>query len=159
MNKFEGQLVLNSNNRVAILAARFNQFVVNSLLEGAIDTLKRHGLPEENMDVIYVPGAYELPLAAKHAAMRQYYSGIVALGVVIRGGTPHFEYVSSSCIQGLSRVGLDHGLPIGLGVLTVDTIDQAIERAGTKAGNKGEEAAMATIEMINLGQVFSSNYM
>lgn len=150
MKTFEGHLQLNANHRVAILVARFNHFVVNSLLEGAIDSLNRHGLPKDNIDVIYAPGAYELPLAAKEAAMQQRYDGIVALGVVIRGGTAHFEYVAGSCIQGLSKVGLDHALPIGLGVLTVESIEQAIERSGTKAGNKGEEAALAMIEMVNL---------
>ncbi len=145
----EGQLTI-SNSRVALLVARFNSFVVESLLEGAIDTLKRHGAKDRDLTIIRVPGAYEMPIAAQRLAASKKYDAIVALGAVIRGGTPHFEYVAGECTKGLSTVSLQHDIPIAFGVLTVDSIEQAIERAGTKAGNKGGEAAMSMIEMINL---------
>ncbi len=145
----EGQLTI-SNSRVALLVARFNGFVVESLLEGAIDTLKRHGAKDRDLTIIRVPGAYEMPIAAQRLAASKKYDAIVALGAVIRGGTPHFEYVAGECTRGLSTVSLQHDIPIAFGVLTVDSIEQAIERAGTKAGNKGGEAAMSIIEMINL---------
>ncbi len=147
--QIEGELVLQNAN-IALVVARFNSFVVDHLLEGAIDTLKRHGLAEQFMHVIKVPGAYEMPLAVKKLAASKQYDGIIALGAVIRGGTPHFEYVAGECTKGLSQVMLQYEVPIAFGVLTVDTIEQAIERAGTKAGNKGGEAALSTIEMINL---------
>lgn len=153
MNKIEAPLTLSSDNKVAVVVSRFNHFLVESLLNGTVDTLVRHGLPKENIDVVYVPGAYELPLAAKQLAERQSYDGIVALGLVIRGATAHFEYVAGNAINGLAKVSLDCNTPIGLGVLTTESIEQAIERCGTKAGNKGEEAALATIEMMNLGKV------
>ncbi|MEE9342383.1 MAG: 6,7-dimethyl-8-ribityllumazine synthase [Gammaproteobacteria bacterium] len=149
MKVIEGQLTI-SNSRVALLVARFNSFVVESLLEGAIDTLKRHGAKDRDLTIIRVPGAYEMPIAAQRLAASKKYDAIVALGAVIRGGTPHFEYVAGECTKGLSTVSLQHDIPIAFGVLTVDSIEQAIERAGTKAGNKGGEAAMSMIEMINL---------
>jgi 6,7-dimethyl-8-ribityllumazine synthase len=145
----EGELVLR-DARIALLVSRFNSFVVESLLEGAIDTLKRHGADEHDLQIVRVPGAYEMPIAAQRLAASKRFEAIIALGAVIRGGTPHFEYVAGECTKGLSQVSLAHDIPIAFGVLTVDTIEQAIERAGTKAGNKGAEAAMSTIEMINL---------
>ena len=145
----EGDLVVR-DARIALLVSRFNSFVVESLLAGAVDTLKRHGADERDLQIIRVPGAYEMPIAAQHLAASKRFDAIIALGAVIRGGTPHFEYVAGECTRGLSAVSLNHDIPIAFGVLTVDTIEQAIERAGTKAGNKGAEAAMSAIEMINL---------
>jgi 6,7-dimethyl-8-ribityllumazine synthase len=138
------------DGRLAILCGRFNHFIVESLKNGALDALKRHGVREADIDLIWVPGSFEMPLAASRLAASGRYVGIVALGAVIRGGTPHFEYVAGECTKGLASVSTQYGLPIGFGVLTVDTIEQAIERAGTKAGNKGAEAAMVVLEMINL---------
>ena len=145
----EGELVLR-DARIALLVSRFNSFVVESLLEGALDTLRRHGADERDLQVVRVPGAYEMPIAAQRLAASKRFEAIIALGAVIRGGTPHFEYVAGECTKGLSQVSLQHDIPIAFGVLTVDTIEQAIERAGTKAGNKGAEAALSAIEMINL---------
>jgi len=149
----EGDLVVR-DARIALLVSRFNSFVVESLLAGAVDTLKRHGADERDLQIIRVPGAYEMPIAAQRLAASKRFDAIIALGAalgaVIRGGTPHFEYVAGECTRGLSAVSLNHDIPIAFGVLTVDTIEQAIERAGTKAGNKGAEAAMSAIEMINL---------
>ncbi len=136
--------------RIGIVAARFNEFIVASLLEGAIDTLLRHGVVSKDIEVIRVPGAFELPLAAQAMVQRGGFDALVALGVIIRGATPHFDYVAGECSKGLGSISLQHGLPIGFGVLTVDTIEQAIERAGTKAGNKGVDAALAAIEMVNV---------
>jgi len=149
IQEIEGQLTLRGA-RIALLVSRFNSFVVESLLSGAIDTLKRHGAEEHDLTVIRVPGAYEMPIAAKRLAAAQRYEAIIALGAVIRGGTPHFEYVAGECTRGLSSVSMQYDIPIAFGVLTVDSIEQAIERAGTKAGNKGAEAAMSAIEMVNL---------
>jgi len=149
IQEIEGQLTVRGA-RIALLVSRFNSFVVESLLSGAVDTLKRHGAEEHDLTVIRVPGAYEMPIAAKRLAAVQRYEAIIALGAVIRGGTPHFEYVAGECTKGLSSVSLQYDIPIAFGVLTVDSIEQAIERAGTKAGNKGAEAAMSTIEMVNL---------
>jgi len=145
----EGNLTVR-NARFALLVARFNSFVVEHLLEGAIDTLKRHGAEDGDLHIIRVPGAYEMPVAAKRLAASKQYDGIIALGAVIRGGTPHFDYVAGECTKGLSVVSLEYDIPVAFGVLTVDTIEQAIERSGTKAGNKGAEAAMSTIEMVNV---------
>ena len=145
----EGQLTI-SNTRIALLVARFNSFIVESLLSGAIDTLKRHGAEDRDLEIIRVPGAFEMPIVAQRLAMTKKYDAIVALGAVIRGGTPHFEYVAGECTKGLSSVSLNHDIPVAFGVLTVDSIEQAIERAGTKAGNKGGEAAMSVIEMVSL---------
>ena len=149
IQEIEGQLTIRSA-RIALLVSRFNSFVVESLLSGAVDTLKRHGAEDRDLHIIRVPGAYEMPIAAQRLAAAQRYEAIIALGAVIRGGTPHFEYVAGECTKGLSAVSLQHDIPIAFGVLTVDSIEQAIERAGTKAGNKGAEAAMSTIEMVNL---------
>jgi len=145
----EGHLTIRGA-RIALLVSRFNSFVVDSLVSGAIDTLRRHGAEDRDLHIVRVPGAYEMPIAAKRLAASQRYEVIIALGAVIRGGTPHFEYVAGECTKGLSQVSLQHDIPIAFGVLTVDSIEQAIERAGTKAGNKGAEAAMSAIEMVNL---------
>jgi 6,7-dimethyl-8-ribityllumazine synthase len=138
------------NARFCLVVARFNSFVVESLVEGAIDALRRHGADENDITIVRVPGAFEMPLALEKIAARGEYDAIVALGAVIRGGTPHFDYVAGECTKGLAQTMLKHGIPIAFGVLTVDTIEQAIERAGTKAGNKGAEAALSAIEMVNL---------
>ncbi len=145
----EGDLVAR-DARFAIVASRFNDFIVESLLKGAVDCLRRHGANETDIEVIRVPGAYEMPLAVDKVASQRRCDGIVALGAVIRGATPHFDYVAGECTSGIAAVSRQHGIPIGIGVLTTDTIEQAIERAGSKAGNKGEEAALAVIEMVNL---------
>lgn len=136
--------------RFALVVSRFNSFVVDSLQAGAIDTLRRHGASADNITVIKVPGAWELPLVAKRAAASGNYDAIIALGAVIRGGTPHFEYVAGECAKGLGQVGLNAELPVVFGVLTVDTIEQAVERAGTKAGNKGADAALTAIELLSV---------
>jgi 6,7-dimethyl-8-ribityllumazine synthase len=140
----------NCAGRYALVVARFNAFVVESLLAGAIDTLKRHGIKDEDITVIRVPGAWELPLAVKRVAATKKFDAVVALGAVIRGGTAHFEYVAGEAAKGLAAVGLNADLPVIFGVLTVDSIEQAIERSGTKAGNKGAEAAAGAIEMVSL---------
>jgi 6,7-dimethyl-8-ribityllumazine synthase len=149
INTIEGNLTLRGA-RFGLLVARFNSFVVESLLDGAIDTLKRHGAEEKDLEIVRVPGAFEIPLVAKRMAAAKKYDAIIALGAVIRGGTPHFEYVAGECTKGLATVSMEYDIPVAFGVLTVDTIEQAIERAGTKAGNKGAEAAMSAIEMVNL---------
>lgn len=149
MNTIEGQLVA-TNMKVAILVARFNGFITESLLEGALDALKRHGVGLDAVDVIRVPGAYELPLAAKGSAKSGRYDAIIALGAVVRGSTPHFDYVAGECAKGLSQIALQAEIPVAFGVLTTDTLEQAIERAGTKAGNKGAEAALTAIEMVDV---------
>jgi 6,7-dimethyl-8-ribityllumazine synthase len=136
--------------RIAIVASRFNDFIVESLIKGALRCLRQHGATDSAIEIIRVPGAYEMPLAVNKVAEAHRVDGIVALGAVIRGATPHFEYVSGECMRGIAASGRQHGVPIGMGVLTTDSIEQAIERAGTKAGNKGEEAALAVIEMVNL---------
>ena len=138
--------------RFGIAVARFNSFIVDRLLEGALEALRKHGVMERDITVVKVPGAYELPLAVKRMLDQNSYDGIIAVGAVIRGGTPHFEYVAGECVKGLSQAGLDASLPVSFGVLTVDTIEQAIERAGTKAGNKGAEAAMTAMEMVSLSR-------
>ncbi|MES9877547.1 MAG: 6,7-dimethyl-8-ribityllumazine synthase [Candidatus Sedimenticola sp. PURPLELP] len=145
----EGALTV-KKARFCLVVARFNSFVVESLLEGAIDTLKRHGANDSDITIVRVPGAFEMPLVLDKIAAKGDYDAIVALGAVIRGGTPHFDYVAGECVKGMAQVSLQHGTPIAFGVLTVDTIEQAIERAGTKAGNKGGEAALSVIEMVNI---------
>ena len=136
--------------KLAIVVGRFNSTIVDGLESGAIDTLRRHGVPEANITVVKVPGAYELPLAAKRIASRGGIDAIIALGAVIRGGTPHFDYVAGECSSGLARVMLEENLPVAFGVLTTDTIEQAVERSGTKAGNKGADSAMTALEMVSL---------
>ena len=149
MNTVEGNMV-GQGSKFALLVARFNSFVVESLVEGAVDALKRHGINESDIEIIRVPGAFEMPIAAQRIAAKKKHDAIIALGAVIRGGTPHFEYVAGECVKGLSQVSLTHDVPVAFGVLTVDSIEQAIERAGTKAGNKGAEAALSALEMVNL---------
>lgn len=145
----EGDFRANSG-QFALVVARWNSFVVDHLLEGAIDTLRRHGITDKQMTIIKVPGAFEIPLAVKKIADQKKFDAIIALGAVIRGGTPHFEYVAGECVKGLGQVSMGAGIPVAFGVLTVDTIEQAIERSGTKAGNKGAEAAGSALEMVNL---------
>ena len=135
--------------RVAIAMATFNAYIVDSLLSGALGALERCGVPPTTVTVCKVPGAFELPPLINRLAGSGDYDGIVALGTIIRGATPHFDYVAGECVRGVSAVAREHGVPVGFGILTVDTIEQAIERAGTKAGNKGEEATLAVIEMVN----------
>lgn len=147
----EGDLQPNSA-RYALVVARWNAFVVDSLEKGAIEALTRRGISRDQLTLIRVPGAYEIPLAVQKAASSGRYDAVIALGAVIRGGTPHFEFVAGECVSGMTRAMLNHEVPVAFGVLTVDTIEQAIERAGTKAGNKGEEAALSALEMVNLLQ-------
>lgn len=145
----EGQLDA-KGYRFAIIVSRFNSFISERLLEGALDALTRHGGATESLPVIKVPGAFEIPLTAQSLAASGKYDAVICLGAVIRGGTPHFEYVSAEVTKGIAQVSLDSGVPIAFGVLTTDSVEQAIERAGSKAGNKGVEAAMSAIEMVNL---------
>ncbi|HKJ07594.1 MAG TPA: 6,7-dimethyl-8-ribityllumazine synthase [Gammaproteobacteria bacterium] len=149
LTEFAGDLQVR-DARFALVVARFNSFVVDSLLSGAVDTLTRHGADPRDLHVVRVPGAFEMPLVAQRLAAAKRYDAIIALGAVIRGGTPHFEYVAGECTKGLANVMMGHDVPVAFGVLTVDTIEQAIERAGTKAGNKGVEAALSAIEMVSL---------
>lgn len=146
----EGDFSIRNDARFAIVVSRFNSFIVESLLAGALDALKRHGAKDEMIQVVRVPGAFEMPLAAQRLAASKNFDAIIALGAVIRGGTPHFDYVAGECTKGLAQVSLQYGVPVAFGVLTTDTIEQAIERAGTKAGNKGAEAALSAIEMVSL---------
>lgn len=149
MKTFEGQLVA-GNEHFCIILARFNDFIGSKLLSGAVDELKRHGVDEENIDIVRVPGAFEIPLAALKFAKTKKYSAIITLGAVIRGATAHFDYVSAEVSKGIAQVSLQTEIPVIFGVLTTDNIEQAIERAGTKAGNKGSDAAKSAIEMVNL---------
>ena len=149
LKTFEGHFNV-KGARFALVCSRFNSFIVDALEGGAIDALIRHGAKESDIHVVKAPGAYELPLAVQEVAATGRYDAIIALGAVIRGSTPHFDHVAGECVKGLSSVSLQHGIPVAFGVLTVDTIEQAIERAGTKAGNKGAEAALSSIEMVNL---------
>jgi 6,7-dimethyl-8-ribityllumazine synthase len=149
MKTLEGNFTAN-NARIAMVATRFNEFIVESLVSGARDSFIRHGFTEESLTLIRVPGAWELPMVTDRAAASGDYDGIVALGCVIRGGTPHFEYVAGECVKGLGAISQQRNVPVAFGVLTTDNIEQAIERAGTKAGNKGAEAAMSLLEMISL---------
>lgn len=146
---FEGELTI-QDARFCIVMSRFNSFIVDQLLAGAVDTLHRHGVDKSDIHLVKAPGAYELPMVVQRVAAKKHYDAIIALGAVIRGGTPHFEYVAGECVKGLSSVALKYDVPVAFGVLTVDTLEQAIERAGTKAGNKGAEAALSAMEMANL---------
>ena len=146
---YEGNL-LGEGLRFGIVISRFNDFITHKLLDGALDTLHRHGVRDEDVEVARVPGAFEIPLIAKKMAATGRYAGIICLGTVIRGATPHFEYIASEVAKGVAHVGLDTGVPVIFGVITADNLEQAIERAGTKAGNKGADAAVAAIEMANL---------
>lgn len=149
LKTIEGNFIA-TKGRYALVVGRFNSFVVESLVQGAIDTLVRHGVSEDDLTIIRAPGAFEIPLVAQKIAAQGQYDAIIALGAVIRGGTPHFEYVAGECTKGLAQVSLQFGVPVAFGVLTVDSIEQAIERSGTKAGNKGSEAALSALEMVNL---------
>ena len=148
-NIISGELQGN-DQKLGIVLGRFNSFIGDALLGGALDILQRNGVAAKDITVAHVPGAFEIPLMVKKMAASGNYDGVIALGAVIRGATPHFDYVAGECVKGLSSVQLETGVPVGFGVLTVDSIEQAIERAGTKAGNKGSEAAMTVVEMINV---------
>ena len=145
----EGELVAR-DLRFAIIAARFNEFVVDPLMRGALDALKRHGVAEKQIEIVRVPGAFDIPIVARKLALSRRYEALIALGAVIRGQTPHFDYVAGECASGLARIALESGVPIGFGVLTTENMEQAIDRAGGKAGNKGADAALAALEMANL---------
>ncbi|WP_313756195.1 6,7-dimethyl-8-ribityllumazine synthase [Tissierella sp.] len=149
MRTIEGNLVA-QGIKVGIVVGRFNEFIVSKLLGGALDGLKRHGVEDENVEIAWVPGAFEIPLVAKKMANSKKYHAVICLGAVIRGSTPHFDYVCAEVSKGIANVSLNSELPVIFGVLTTDSIEQAIERAGTKAGNKGYDAAVAAIEMANL---------
>ena len=136
--------------RFAIVGARFNEFIVDGLQQGALETLTRHGVPLSNLSIFKVPGAFELPLVERRVARQREYDAIISLGAVIRGATPHFDYVASQCASGLARISLDEDIPVIFGVLTTNTIEEAIERAGSKSGNKGSDAAMTALEMVSL---------
>jgi 6,7-dimethyl-8-ribityllumazine synthase len=146
---FEGML-LGDGLKFGIVVARFNDFITNKMLEGAMDALVRHGVNEDDIEVTLVPGAFEIPLVAQKLATTKHYDAIICLGAVIRGGTPHFEYVAGEVTKGIAQVGLNTGLPVIYGIITADTLEQAIERAGTKQGNEGSKAALTAIEMANL---------
>ena len=149
MKTIEGELQA-KGLKFAIIVSRFNDFITNKLLGGAVDALVRHGAAEQNISVIKVPGAFEIPLAAKIAAEKKTYDAVICLGTVIRGATPHFDYVAAEAAKGIAAASMDTGVPIAFGVLTTDTIEQAVERAGSKSGNKGWDAAMVAIEMAQL---------
>jgi 6,7-dimethyl-8-ribityllumazine synthase len=149
MRTFEGSLS-GTGLRIGIVVARFNDFISERLLSGALDTLRRHGVSEDDIDLAWVPGCFEIPLVAKRMAAGGRYDALICLGAVIRGSTPHFDYVAGSSASGVATVGLETGIPASFGILTTDNIDQAIERAGTKAGNKGADAAQTAIEMATL---------
>ncbi|HOL17764.1 MAG TPA: 6,7-dimethyl-8-ribityllumazine synthase [Bacillota bacterium] len=151
MKTYEGQLVAR-DYRFAIVISRFNEFISHRLLGGALDALKRHDAMEENIEVIWVPGSFEVPLMAQKAAKSGRFNAVICLGAVIRGGTPHFEYVAAEVSKGIAKVSLDTGVPVIFGIITADTLEQAIERAGTKGGNKGWDAAISAIEMADLIQ-------
>ncbi len=152
MGVLEGKLVSGKDMRVGIVAARFNEFITSKLLGGALDALRRHEVPEENVDVAWVPGAFEIPLIAAKMAQGGKYDAVICLGAVIRGSTTHYDYVCSEVSKGVAQVSLSSGIPVMFGVLTTENIEQAIERAGSKAGNKGFDCAVGAIEMVNLIQ-------
>jgi 6,7-dimethyl-8-ribityllumazine synthase len=146
---YEGSLV-GKGLKFGIVVSRFNEYITNKLLSGAQDALKRHDVAEEDVDIAWVPGAFEIPIVARKMAQSNKYNAVICLGAVVRGSTPHFEYVASEVSKGIAKVGLETGLPVTYGVVTADTLEQAIERAGTKAGNRGFDAAVDAIEMANL---------
>lgn len=152
VQQIEGQLNQSTQARFGIVVGRFNSFVVESLVSGALDTLKRHGVADSQITVVRAPGCWELPLVASRLADTGRFDAIIALGAVIRGGTPHFDYVAGECAKGLGMLSIKADLPVIFGVLTTDSIEQAIERSGTKAGNKGSDAAMTALEMVDLLQ-------
>ena len=145
----EGDLQVR-DQRFVILASRFNEFVVDALVRGALDTLRRHGASDKQVEIVRVPGAYDMPLVARRLAASRRYDAIISLGAVIRGQTPHFDYVAGECAAGLSRVAAETGIPVAFGVLTTETVEQAVDRAGGKAGNKGADAAATALELVNL---------
>lgn len=153
MKIYEGSLV-SKNQKYGIIVGRFNEFIGGKLLGGALDALKRHGVREDEIEIAWVPGAFEIPLLAKKMAKTDRYDALICLGAVIRGSTPHFDYVSAEVTKGVASVSLEREMPVIFGVLTTDSIEQAIERAGTKAGNKGYDAAVTAIEMVNLMNQF-----
>ncbi|MFC2035668.1 6,7-dimethyl-8-ribityllumazine synthase [Chloroflexota bacterium] len=146
---FEGVLV-GKGIKCGVVVSRFNEFISRKLLEGAQDALLRHGVSQDDIDIAWVPGSFEIPLIAKKLAQTEKYDAVICLGAVVRGATPHFEYIAAEVTKGIAKVGLETGLPVSYGVITADTLEQAIERAGTKAGNKGFDAAVDAIEMVNL---------
>lgn len=148
--KFEGNVVAKKGTRICIIASRFNEFIVSKLVDGAVDGLKRHDVDENNIDIAWVPGAFEIPVIAKKAAKSGKYDAVICLGTVIRGETSHYDYVCAEVSKGIAQVSLETELPVMFGILTTDTIEQAVVRAGTKAGNKGYDCALGAIEMINL---------
>lgn len=147
---FSGEFIVSKTVKVGIIVSRFNDFIGTKLLEGAKDALIRHDVSEENIDIVWVPGAFEIPLAAQRLAQTKKYDGIITLGAVIRGSTPHFDYVCAEVSKGIASLSLEHQMPIMFGVLTTNTIEQAVERAGTKAGNKGFDTALGLLEMMSL---------
>jgi len=155
MGIFEGHIRVHGGDRFALVASRWNDFIVERLIEGAKDCIVRHGGTEDQMDLIRVPGSFELPQAAKLAAKSGNYAGVIVLGTVIRGGTPHFDMIAAEVTKGAAQVALDTGLPLAFGVLTTDSVEQAIDRAGAKMGNKGWEAAMSVLEMVDLTRTLS----
>jgi 6,7-dimethyl-8-ribityllumazine synthase len=156
IQRFEGSYSAPLGARFAIAAARFNDLIVDRLVEGALDALRRHGVPDSDVVVAKCPGAFELPLLCQRLAASGKVEAVIALGCVIRGSTPHFDYVAGQAAKGCGQVAMDSGIPVVFGVLTTDTIEQAIERAGTKAGNKGWDAAMGAIEMVSLGRALDA---
>ncbi|MCQ2559269.1 MAG: 6,7-dimethyl-8-ribityllumazine synthase [Clostridia bacterium] len=154
MKTYEGKLT-GAGLKIGIVAARFNEFITGKLLAGALDALKRHEVAEEDLEIMWVPGAFEIPLAAQRMAYSERYDAVICLGAVIRGATPHFDYVAAEVSKGVAQVGLQSNSPVIFGVITADTIEQAVERAGTKAGNKGFDAAVTAIEMANVMREFN----
>ncbi|MCY2925383.1 MAG: 6,7-dimethyl-8-ribityllumazine synthase [Planctomycetota bacterium] len=150
MKEYQGTLVAPANAKFAVLVSRFNEFVTSKLLGGALDALKRHAVSEDNIEVIWSPGSFEIPVLAKRLAKSGAYSAVICLGAVIRGGTDHYQYVAGEVAKGVAQASMETGVPCIFGVLTCDTVEQAVERAGTKSGNKGSDAANAAIEMVNL---------
>jgi 6,7-dimethyl-8-ribityllumazine synthase len=149
MKKIEGELRA-EGLKFAVIVSRFNEFITNKLLDGALDALLRHGASEKDIDIIKVPGSFEIPLIAKTVAMKKKHNAIICLGTIIRGATPHFEYIASEAAKGIATASLETGMPIAFGIITSDTIEQAVERAGSKSGNKGWDAALVAIEMAQL---------
>lgn len=149
-NKYFEGMLLGKGLKFGLVVSRFNEFITNKLLEGALDALKRHGVDENDIEVALVPGSFEIPVIAKRLAQSKKYDAVICLGTVVRGGTPHFDYIATEVTKGIAQVGLEAGLPVIFGVITADTLEQAIERAGTKMGNMGFEAAKNAIEMANL---------
>ncbi len=154
--RYIGKL-LGEGLKFGVVVSRFNDFITSKLLEGAQDAFSRHGVKEEDVDIAWTPGSFEIPLVAKKMAESGRYDAVVCLGAVIRGGTPHFDYIAAEVSKGIAKVGLDTGLPVILGVITADTLEQAIERAGTKSGNYGSQAAINAIEMVNLGKAIAGS--